>query len=309
MIGKMPLYKKPTISGTSAGKDKEKISEYVTEISSSDNKATKKVLEKVSAVSVALVSSANLGQQLHQQEESNMSAPSENSMSGFGANYNAGLCFNDDGFSGSNLSGVGFSLDASNASGVGGVELPANIPPVNTSFPPTSFHPKLTVVERDLKGDKEPTVGPTGLPDDLQQALDIIYSGGGKPITVPPPSIPTGVPPPATNFGMTDFSGMNTSSYGSYLGYQPYQHSFDGYGPVSGYEELDDGPPGESAGAAKETETQVPTIAEEVQPAPKPEIQAEPQPAVKEAPPGDDEMDDLRMLGIDVDDVAVGGIR
>jgi hypothetical protein len=102
---------------------------------------------------------------------------------------------------------------------------------------------------------------------------------------------------------------MNSSSYGSYLGYQPYQHSFDGYGPVSGYEELDDGPPGESAGAAKEPESQIPAVTEELQLAPKPEIPAEPQPAAKEAPPGDDEMDDLRMLGIDVDDVAVGGIR
>lgn len=41
--------------------------------------------------------------------------------------------------------------------------------------------------------------GGTNLPDDLQQALDIIYRGGGsgKPITVPPPNFPQAtVPPP-----------------------------------------------------------------------------------------------------------------
>lgn len=74
------------------------------------------------------------------------------------------------------------------------------------------------------------------------------------------------------------------------MGYQPYQQSFDGYAPV-GYDELDDGPPGvgnDNVGASRSTDIASQEDAEKDPP-----------------PPGDDDMDDLRMLGIDVEDTAV----
>lgn len=73
------------------------------------------------------------------------------------------------------------------------------------------------------------------------------------------------------------------------MGYQPYHQSFDGYAP---YEELDDGPPGvgdEPPGTG--VPIKVPSMTEK---------QLENNP-----PPPEDDMDDLRMLGIEVDDTAV----
>lgn len=70
------------------------------------------------------------------------------------------------------------------------------------------------------------------------------------------------------------------------MGYQPYQQSFDGYAPV-GYEDLDDGPPGVSDGKPAAAPSDGDKAAEE-----------------EPLPPGDD-MEDLRMLGIDVEDTAV----
>lgn len=91
---------------------------------------------------------------------------------------------------------------------------------------------------------------------------------------------------------------MGANGYGSYMGYQPYQQSFDGYAPV-GYEELDDGPPGVGdANIPSGTPVGVPPPSSETG---KPEKVGGNDPP----PPGDDDMEDLRMLGIDVDDTAV----
>jgi len=94
--------------------------------------------------------------------------------------------------------------------------------------------------------------------------------------------------------------GSGSNGYPNYLGYQPYQQSFDGYAPV-GYEELDDGPPGvgdaASGGAVRPASS---IITEQQMGGGKVELVERDPP-----PPGDDDMEDLRMLGIDVDDTAV----
>jgi len=164
--------------------------------------------------------------------------------------------------------------------------------------------------EETLKppGEKDdPPLSTTGkpLPDDLQHALDIIYHGvGGKPgsgpkaVTFPISDAPADAAQPSEDYSgkltllhliiwernkreKLKFSFCSTESSFNYMDYQPYQQSFEGYAPadypdmdsaqkpvrrVSAYDEI-------TAGSTKSTGE-------------------------------DDDMDDLRMLGIDVDDTA-----
>lgn len=87
------------------------------------------------------------------------------------------------------------------------------------------------------------------------------------------------------------------------MGYQPYQQSFDGYAPV-GYEDLDDGPPGVADDDHSTGVKLRPSPAAAVPPV----VESQQLETIEEKdppPPGDDDMDDLRMLGIDVEDTAV----
>jgi hypothetical protein len=108
--------------------------------------------------------------------------------------------------------------------------------------------------------------------------------------------------------------------------YQPYQHSFDGYGPAD-YSELDDGPPGiveppkpqetfnsgmsgppphggygppanndsTSGGGVKRVSAYDPHLVTES--------------ASMDTSMTEDDMDDLRMLGIDVEDAAAANFK
>lgn len=87
---------------------------------------------------------------------------------------------------------------------------------------------------------------------------------------------------------------MSGSGYPSYMGYEPYQMSFDNYVPPPGYEDMEEIV---SAGNVPVEESN--------------SVTAEPQPTAAASNDTDetenveDDMDDLRMLGIDLDDVAV----
>lgn len=171
MIGKMPLYKRPLHSG----KDKDK---------QGDDK------DGVDDTSKTVGGSRSFGQP----EESNTSIPSgENSLSGFGASHGTTT-------SSSRINFEGFSNDMKGYGVDGSIDASSYV----------QQHSRPSAPDMDLKppGEKE-APGGTNLPDDLQQALDIIYKGGGKPIPIPPPSmsmplpasisnIPIGVPPPST---------------------------------------------------------------------------------------------------------------
>jgi hypothetical protein len=82
------------------------------------------------------------------------------------------------------------------------------------------------------------------------------------------------------------------------MGYEPYQASFDGYGPPPGFDDMEEvSAPGTTDPVVgtipPAVSTSVPGLAGEMNVKPPGEEQEE------------DDMDDLRMLGIDVDDVAV----
>ncbi|XP_021945906.1 uncharacterized protein LOC110844093 [Folsomia candida] len=180
--------------------------------------------------------------------------------------------------------------------------------PVSTVAPVVGLRP-----DTDLKppGEKE-APGGTNLPDDLQQALDIIYRGGGsgKPITVPPPNFPQatvppprlpppmmGVPPPAGQ-APYDYTAIQSAFSSSTNYYEPYQMPFDGYGAsASDMEEIS------VAGNVPAVENPVADKHE------KDKMETSSSSTLKTVAGletgDDDDMDDLRMLGIDVDDVAV----
>jgi len=127
MIGKMPLYKRPLHTG----KDQDKQGE-----------------DKDSTTATASDETSKIGSKsFGEQEESNTSLPSENSLSGYGLGSSR---INFEGFS-SEMKGYG--IEAAHDS---------------NSYAPTES--KSAVQDTDLKppGEKE-APGGTNLPDDLQQ--------------------------------------------------------------------------------------------------------------------------------------------
>jgi len=108
---------------------------------------------------------------------------------------------------------------------------------------------------------------------------------------------------------ISDYSG---NSYNNYMDYQPYQHNFDGYGPAD-YSELDDGPPGI-------TDSGPPAHVGYSAPAPPPPMNDpslgvkrvsayDPKLSTETASAFEDDIDDLRMLGIDVEDAAAANFK
>ncbi|ODM95175.1 hypothetical protein Ocin01_11509 [Orchesella cincta] len=279
MIGKMPLYKRPVLN-----KEKSEIEE-----------------KKVAAVDVPPVTRLPavglLPKRPLLREESHLSAYSNSSLSNTGFNYGTHQSYAESYGLSAGMGSTGYS------------EASITVEPTVEQDRSASFHHSSSEVHEELPsaevktGDKEGA--PTALPDDFQQALDIIYS-------VPGP-VPQPVPPPAGNGisgdssmpGSTaeyEYGSVGSNGYPNYLGYQPYQQSFDGYAPV-GYEELDDGPPGvgddsSSVGAARQS-TATASSGGEQQMEKTDVVDRDP------PPPGEDDLDDLRMLGIDVDDTAV----
>ncbi|CAL8110856.1 unnamed protein product [Orchesella dallaii] len=285
MIGKMPLYKRPALN-----KEKSEVEE---------KKATAPNVPPVIIPAARFLQKESL-----RREETHTSVYSNNTMSNSGFAYGTQPSYSE-----------GYGLSGSIPS-TGYPEASIDDEVVAEQSQSSSFHhlevnedhPTVEVKTVDKEG------APTALPDDFQQALDIIYSVGP---TNPPGPVPQPVPPPAVEDsanGISDeppapgntsadyeYGSVGSNGYPNYLGYQPYQQSFDGYAPV-GYEELDDGPPGvgdgsSSAGAIRAAPP--PASAGELQ-KDKPDVVERDPP-----PPGDDDMDDLRMLGIDVDDTAV----
>jgi len=124
-------------------------------------------------------------------------------------------------------------------------------------------------------GDKEvqpgTTSGRAGLPDDLQHALDIIYHGvGGKP-GAGPKAVTFPIPEGATAAVQAPEEYSDPSF--NYMDYQPYQESFEGYVSADYQDE---------ANSAATEEASAPV---------------------------EDDMDDLRMLGIDVEDTAASNFK
>ena len=134
------------------------------------------------------------------------------------------------------------------------------------------------------------------------------------------------------NFFLEYPTNTNTHSYNNYMDYQPYQHSFEGYGPAD-YSELDDGPPG-----IGDSESPGPPPMAMTGPPPPPSVgpyDCPPPNQVKNcvdetlgvkrvsaydphlatesvsitASMTDDDMEDLRMLGIDVEDAAAANFK
>jgi len=175
MIGKMPLYKRP-LAAKDAGKDKS------VEEKDKESDVIKDELKRGD-------SEGRGQQQSLVADESNMSNPSDansNSLSGY---VSAGFTI---GQSSSAASAAHISTFDGSLEVYGGMNSGSGVD--------SSVYVAVETADNDLKppGEKE-APGGTNLPDDLQQALDIIYKGGGKPITVPPPNIagiPSAVPPP-----------------------------------------------------------------------------------------------------------------
>jgi len=255
MIGKMPLYKRPVFT-----KDKVEENKDLTADTPLTPVEPLRFLQSDSSFT------------RHKKEESRISTFSDNS-----------------------LSNPPFSFDTqhvySQNSSVG--EYGSVTAPTSYGAAPTQEESPSFEGNDNLPGGEEKEKGeaPAALPDDFQQALDIIYaanSGGSMPKSGA--LVPQPVPPP-----VTDYAAMGSNGYGNYMDYQPYQQSFDGYAP---YEELDDGPPGVGDGPPGVAPIKAPpTMLENA----RPDKVDEKDPP----PPGDDDMDDLRMLGIDVDDTAV----
>jgi hypothetical protein len=198
MIGKMPLYKRPLLT-----KDKDKGEEKDSlDQARLSAEPSMKSFEGIKSFSMPLP------------DESNPSNPSDNSMTGFGS-----------GRMSHTTSSVSTSKISFNSFGTSRDDYGTNSSVMDSSV----FVPVENASDNDLKppGEKE-APGGTNLPDDLQQALDIIYKGGGKPITIPPPNmvtptpaivesvttIPTGVPPPPLSLPPTNVPPPTSTAYG-----------------------------------------------------------------------------------------------
>jgi len=274
----MPLYKKPI------GLGKEPESGKATKMKTppaSTGEYGPIPLGKVAEDSSGTTNTSSFGHT----EDSNLSTKSDNSLTGFGYSVNF-----DDGAAAAGYDNSG------------------------TTDPQTSNYQRST--KRGTEDVKPPGetaaagAGPGGLPDDLQHALDIIYSGAGpKPSTIPFP--PPGMAMTGEHMGMGMPPPPPAQSYEfqptgyQYMGYEPYQNSFEGYVAASEYEgppgvaEMSSGENGASVMMAAENETEMYTEAMDMNMMNSAAYEQEP------AAPGDDDIDDLRMLGIDVDDTSV----
>jgi hypothetical protein len=156
----------------------------------------------------------------------------------------------------------------------------------------------------------------THLPDDFQQALDIIYAGPEKPASSSVYRFgPPAAPPPASY----DYSATSYNSYGTFQHPPPPianpgipPPGYEGYGGQSSvYEELDDGPPGETGVMAlmSDSAPKLPNVIESKSVAEVSQTTTYEPPAASKPTMDADEMDDLRMLGIDVDDIAAAALR
>jgi len=108
-------------------------------------------------------------------------------------------------------------------------------------------------------------------------------------------------------FFISDYTAMQASGYPGYGGPYGAYSGYEGYGTMggqAGYEQLDDGPPGVSDSMMPPGIAVPPPALPDLS-VPPPGVTTQATEDKEEPPPGtEDDLDDLRMLGIDVDDTA-----